>query len=296
MILTFTELSRIPVYEYNQYSSPPRSPQSPIQKPPTSGRPLSPVSPSSISYHQPEEQQWLSSQEQSRDPRVFGANPKTKSPTQNTSPVQQRPEPKDNRVFGVRPRGNSPFMNGSRPTTASSGPSPTPSPVQEGQSHSKDSQSKSPEQDIRQFSSTEVNQKPLIRANSLQEKQYYAQNRSPESQKRNEINKFERGRPDRKVFSNNWRQKMGGSLDSDRDWKESLPQLKSVHPETNQLLPSHIKREQTYIVQTPPTEKNARPPPTGTIRRRIKPVWPPPDYSGNPAVNRTGFNRGGDHS
>ena len=153
-------------------------------KPPTSGRPFSPtISPSNISYHQPEEQQWLSSQQQlqqqqqqqqqhQRDARVFGANPRTKSPTPNTSPIQPTSDQqKDTRVFGVKPRGNSPYMNGSRPTTASSGPSPTPSPVQERpQSDPKGSGSASPVQDIIQQNTSETNQKQLFRPNSLQEK------------------------------------------------------------------------------------------------------------------------------
>ena len=281
------------MYEYNEYSSPSKSPQSPVQKPPPSGRPFSPiVSPTNISYHLPEEQQWLSSQDQPRDTRVFGASPRGRS--SSPSPSQQNDGQKDMRVFGVKPRAQSPspIANGSRPTTATIS-SATSSPTQENVERKiKIKTNKSPPliQDNRQLSYTELN-----RNQSDPSKVFYAQNKRNESLYQNPgLYRPETGRPinDRRIFAKDWKHRMGGSLDNQPHWKEPLPQLKTVRPDVNQLLPSHTKRQQTYIVQTPPTEMNARPPPTGTIRRRIKPVWPPPDSSGR-SIHRTGFDRGG---
>ena len=275
------------MYEYNEYSSPTqsKSPQSPIQKPPPSVRPFSPASPTNISYHLPEEQQWLSSQEQPRDTRVFGASPRARS----SSPVpsgghHQNDGQKDVRVFGVKPRDQSPAMNGSRPTTATMS-SATPSPTQENVNR---------ETKVKAIMSPSPVPQDYRQTNPSKDKQFYAQNKRPENLRNPGVDRPETGRPinDRRVFATNWKQRMGASLDSQPHWKEPLPQLKTVRPDVNQLLPSHTKRQQTYIVQTPPTERNARPPPTGTMRRRIRPVWPPPDVSGRP-IPRTGFDRGG---
>lgn len=77
----------------------------------------------------------------------------------------------------------------------------------------------------------------------------------------------------RRVFGMNPRQRYN-SFSCDHDWKTALPIVNI--PNTDQLLPSQTKQMQTYINQTPPTEKNLRPSLIGLERRRIRPVWPPP--------------------
>ena len=236
----------------------------------------------------------MSSQTQPKDTRVFGANPRARSQSPGPQSVGTAKDgQKDPRVFGVRQRAQSPVLNGSRPTTATS---QTWSPTQENfQKETKVMKvMSSPSeglQNIQKLNRNEINER---QPNQSRDKQFFGQNKQrSDSFKNPGFDRPETGRPlnDRRVFAT-WKQKMGGSLDSQPHWKEPLPQLKTVRPEVNQLLPSHTKKQQTYIVQTPPTEKNARPPPTGTLRRRIRPVWPPPDYQGRP-VPRGGFNRGG---
>ena len=87
----------------------------------------------------------------------------------------------------------------------------------------------------------------------------------------------------RKIFGLNLKQRHN-SFSCDRDWKASLPIVNI--PNTDQLLPSQTKQMQTYINQTPPTEKNLRPSLIGLERRRIRPVWPPP-HPGR--THRAGF-------
>lgn len=78
---------------------------------------------------------------------------------------------------------------------------------------------------------------------------------------------------ERKYFGVNTRQRFN-SLSCERDWKDTLPIMNI--PNTDQLLPSFTKHQQTYINQEPPTLKNLRPSLQGLERRRIRPVWPPP--------------------
>ncbi|KAI2804759.1 hypothetical protein BLOT_003747 [Blomia tropicalis] len=83
---------------------------------------------------------------------------------------------------------------------------------------------------------------------------------------------------ERKVFGlNSFQRRCSLSSSCERDWKEPLPIVNI--PNTDQLLPSQTKSMQTYINQTPPTEKNLRPSLIGLERRRIRPVWPPPHPS-----------------
>lgn len=92
----------------------------------------------------------------------------------------------------------------------------------------------------------------------------------------------------RKIFFGVNPKQRHNSFSCDRDWKSSLP---IIHiPNTDQLLPSQTKQMQTYINQTPPTEKNLRPSLIGLERRRIRPVWPPP-HPGR--VHRTGVHAEG---
>lgn len=86
----------------------------------------------------------------------------------------------------------------------------------------------------------------------------------------------------KQYFGVNIRQRFN-SLTSDRDWKDPLPIVNIPH--VDQLLPSQTKQMQTYINQTPPTEKYLKPSLVGLERRRIRPIWPPP-HPGR-VVNRT---------
>lgn len=87
----------------------------------------------------------------------------------------------------------------------------------------------------------------------------------------------------RRVFGMNARQRFN-SFSCDSDWKSPLPIVNI--PNTDQLLPSQTKQMQTYINQTPPTEKNLRPSLIGLERRRIRPVWPPPHLG---RLHKVGF-------
>ncbi|KAI7688533.1 hypothetical protein SSS_06043 [Sarcoptes scabiei] len=93
---------------------------------------------------------------------------------------------------------------------------------------------------------------------------------------------------EKRVFGLNVRQRFN-SISSDRDWNEALPIVNI--PNTDQLLPSQTRQMQTYINQTPPTEKNLRPSLASLQRRKIRPMWPPP----SPRINRGTFAEGRAH-
>jgi hypothetical protein len=336
-----------------------KRPQSPYQKPPQSGRPFSPTSrpfsptnPSSsaISYHQAEEQQWLSTGDQPRDTRVFGVNPRSRSSSPSPIPRYQRPneqqwssptqeQKRDDRVFGSKPSSSSQ------------------SPVQENQKMNEQQWSSNlgePQRDTRVFGSspqpasspTHASDKQLNKAQAGQQLSgLFNAETEPKTQTVNQSNEsainysygnqrafdsqfesnqmprdnrvFAANRPelqkssgfgiqrpkgtrelqtgrvikDRRVFGSQNRpplQAMGGSLD---DWKAPLPAMKSA-PKTDQLLPSQTKQQQTYINQLPPSERVVRPSLTGNVRRRIRPVWPPPDHN-EKFIPKAGFNPSG---
>ncbi|CAG2103532.1 unnamed protein product [Medioppia subpectinata] len=309
------------MYEYREYNSSPtpyKSSHSPThQKPPpvATGRPFTPeaalMSPTAhISYHQPEEQQWLSSQDsRPHDPRVFALSPQ---PPPSPSPVANQSGGKDTRVFGMtRPKGQSPSASPTQPPTNGISTSATPSPVQDINQHKQMPPIVSPPpipphripagppvQDLKQLSFDEIqrqSQRPSDQSSSPQDKQFYAQNQNKKADtfKHHGIDRPVIGRVvnDQRVFAQNSAlklQRLGSSGGQTPHWKTPLPQMNVGRPEVTQLLPSQTRRQQTYIVQTPPTERNARPPPTGTLRRRIRPVWPPPEWTGR-HIPKTGF-------
>ncbi|XP_054167923.1 uncharacterized protein LOC128965294 isoform X2 [Oppia nitens] len=269
------------MFECREYSSSPSQ-----SKSPSSGHPYSPVmSPTIISYYKPEEQQWSTGFNQPRDTRVFatGYRPQSKNRSPNSSNV----------------------INGElKPTQTSSA---TPSPTHEAKiiAHPPPV-SPPPVHDMRQMNIITVqqnkNQKSIIKT---QGKQFFGR-----PNQRSEFNKPETHRSqstedsrevkDKRVFANNTvprLQRLGSWDESKPHWKTPLPKMVTGKPEeaVNQLLPSQARKQQTYIVQTPPTEKNWRPPPTGSSSRKIRPVWPPLDHN-QQYVSKTGFDTSGRES
>lgn len=308
-----------------------KRPQSPLQKPPQSGRPFSPTTPSSsaISYHQAEEQQWLSTGDQPRDTRVFGLKPRSRSSSPSPSPIlrYQRPneqlwssptqeQKRDDRMFGSKPSSSSQSpvsenqkMNeqqwssnlgepqrdtrvfGSSPRPAST--SPTQVNAETGQKTQTVNQSNESANQRAFDSQFESNQMPRDNRVFAPNKPGLQKSAGFGIQRPKGTRELQTGRVirDRRWFGNQNKpplQAMGGSLD---DWKAPLPHMKSA-PQTDQLLPSQTKQQQTYINQLPPSERVVRPSLTGNVRRRIRPVWPPPDHN-DKFIPKAGFNPSG---
>jgi hypothetical protein len=308
-----------------------KRPQSPYQKPPQSARPFSPTnrpfspttpSSSAISYHQAEEQQWLSTGDQPRDTRVFGLNPRSRSSSPSPIPRYQRPneqqwpsptpeQKRDDGVFGSKSLSSSQSpvpenqkMNeqqwssnlGESQRVFGSSPRPASSPT-----HASDTVNQSNESAINYSYGNQRAPDSQFESNQMpRDNRVFAANR-PDLQKSSgfgvqrpkDTRELQTGRviKDRRIFVNQNRpplQAMGGSLD---DWKAPLPQMKSA-PKTDQLLPSQTRQQQTYINQLPPSERAVRPSLTGNVRRRIRPVWPPHDHNYK-FIPKAGFNPSG---
>lgn len=214
----------------------------------------------------------------------------TESEPEPSAPEMDVPRQPDNRVFGVNPRSSSRSpIRYNHLTSAPSTPSNTAMkpnfPSQQiTQQNYKFSQSTptTPTATNQGFFENDSNNNPI--GNEMK-KVYGLQNR--EVIKPIEPIGNHGVQPmtnEKKYFGINHRQRLN-SL-TDRDWKEALPIVNI--PNTDQLLPSHTRQMQTYINQSPPTEKNLRPSLAGIQRRKIRPVWPPP----LPKINKGSFAEG----
>ena len=186
------------------------------------------------------------------------------TPTSDNKPISPV---RDSRVFGVKPKSPTPF-NQSMSFQDSSTPhsiSPTPNQYVTQSIPSTPTSSKN-----FSFSSRDFNNNPVNGDKKIFGLPTFGSVKQISPLGNHGVQPITN---EKKFFGVNSRQRLN-SLSSDRDWKSSLPQMNI--PNTDQLLPSFTKQQQTYINQTPPTEKNLRPSLVGLERRRICPVWPPP--------------------
>ncbi|KAF7489132.1 hypothetical protein SSS_06043 [Sarcoptes scabiei] len=231
-------------------------------------------------------------------PQLQPQQPSFTQPNQQQSvPIQQGSGPRkpDTRVFGINPRSPS-----KSPIRLNHSVSMQPSPqAQQNQQPYYQQPPQSQTVNFRTSQSTPTTPTALNRNfdfpvndsnnNPMRDdrKVFGVQNRGPNSQPIQPMGNHgvQPALNEKRVFGLNVRQRFN-SISSDRDWNEALPIVNI--PNTDQLLPSQTRQMQTYINQTPPTEKNLRPSLASLQRRKIRPMWPPP----SPRINRGTFAEG----